>query len=518
MDDPDYIVNDSDLELICDSDYSDDDSEDLGVELQDIIADMEGEGTTEITFLQDLLQCLRELKKGKIDWTEMDVNDLVNKFLKNLQKCMKLNHNELNLIGTLIQTYTGIKVFNISDLKAVKINKLLANLQTASHELMTTSKRSRQPKKVKTLQQLACIPVMQPIYSKEYLQIVVANTMFESAAKQWLNKSPVPMEIRVDQEDGDFLEHPCHCYPEYSETHQQHEYRCINPGHTLANMRSQISRYGYEFCRKAPFVKVSKTNHKVLPRSILEDRLDRQSIHIAKRFFSVEVENELSKNGDTQEAKFVQLVRNWFEACDECGVDIYTRVKHLNEFADFLGDLIMWEEMPPPFGYIKGMPIPTYEALMQGITTRLQIFQLSNMPINQRSISTIGIESFFSELTAMEFSGLGCPKAVDIPQLISHVTELNSIRHDTDRGFVFSTTSRGAYPYGTMEPPLGCNETHFDMPRIRKQRKSQDLLALPKAITRGQLTIREFHCKDESKVPLHKCAGVPDGFNVMDPS
>ena len=205
MDDPDYVVNDSDLELICDSDYSDADSEDLGVELQDIITDTGGEGTTEITFLQDLLQCLRELKKGKIDWMEMDVNDLLNKFLKNPQECMKLNHNELNLIGTLIQTYTGIKVFNVSDLKAVKINKLLANLQTASHELMMTLKRSCQPKKVKTLQQLTRIPVMQPIYSKEYLQIVVTNTMFESAAEQWLNKSPVPMEIRVNQEDGDFF-------------------------------------------------------------------------------------------------------------------------------------------------------------------------------------------------------------------------------------------------------------------------------------------------------------------------
>ena len=212
------------------------------------------------------------------------------------------------------------------------------------------------------------------------------------------------------------------------------------------------------------------------------------------------------------------LLENWFEACDECGIDVYTRVRHLDEFGDFLGNLIEWEEMPPPFGYIKGMPIPTYEALMQGITTRLQIFQLSNMPINQRSISTIGIESFFSELTAMEFSGLGCPNAVDIPRLILHVTELNSIRHDTNRGFVFSTTSRDAYPYGTLEPPLDRNETRFDLPRKHRQRKSQDLLALPKAITCGQLTIREFHHKDESKVPLHKCAGVPDDFNAMDPS
>ena len=50
-----------------------------------------------------------------------------------------------------------------------------------------------------------------------------------------------------------------------------------------------------------------------------------------------------------------------------------------------------------------------------------------------------------------------------------------------------------------------------------RKRKAQTLLALPKAITRGQLTIREFHRKDESKVPLHKRSGVPDDFNAMDP-
>ena len=114
----------------------------------------------------------------------------------------------------------------------------------------------------------------------------------------------------------------------------------------------------------------------------------------------------------------------------------------------------------------------------------------------------MGIESFFNKLMAMEFTGLGCPKTVDIPWLILHVTELNSIQHDTNSSFVFSTTSRGAYPYGTLEPPLDCNDTHFDLPHKCKQRKCQDLLALPKAITHGQLTIREFHHKDESKVTI----------------
>ena len=123
-------------------------------------------------------------------------------------------------------------------------------------------------------------------------------------------------------------------------------------------------------------------------------------------------------------------------------------MKHLNEFADFLAELIEWEEMPPPINYIKGMPVPTYEELMRGITTCLQLFSLTNKPINQWAVSMVGIESFFSDLTHMEFSGLGCPKAVSIPRLITHVTELNSIKHDLQCRFSFNTTNRGAYPYG----------------------------------------------------------------------
>ena len=57
--------------------------------------------------------------------------------------------------------------------------------------------------------------------------------------------------------------------------------------------------------------------------SIIIDQLDRQSTRISKRFFSKEVEAELNKNGDRKEANFVHLVRDWYEACDERGIDIY---------------------------------------------------------------------------------------------------------------------------------------------------------------------------------------------------
>ena len=180
QDDPDYVANDSDLELNYNSDYSDDMSEDLNEELDDLLADnldQQDSVASKMTFLEDLLHSLRELKRGKIDWSEMDINDLVNKFLKDPKECKKMVVDELNLIGNLIQTYTGIKVFNVSDNKTIKISKLMTNLQTSSQELISTRRRGCQTK-VKTLKQLACVPVMEAIYSKDYLQIVVANTMF----------------------------------------------------------------------------------------------------------------------------------------------------------------------------------------------------------------------------------------------------------------------------------------------------------------------------------------------------
>ena len=275
--------------------------------------------------------------------------------------------DELNLIGNLIQTYTGIKIFNVSDLKPVKINKIVTSLQTSTQELLVTS---RWKHKVKTLQQVARAALMNPTHSKVYLQIVIANSLFDLAVMNWLNERPVAMNINVDADDeGDYFEHICHSASEFSVCRQQREFRCIDPGHMLANMRSQISHYGYEFCSKAAFVRASIINHKVLPKSILEDRLDHQIIRIAKHFFSLDIQEELDKNGDDCEADFVCLVRNWFQACDERGIDAYTRVKHLQEFSEFLAKLVDWDDWPPPYNYIQGMPIPTYEAIMQGITT-----------------------------------------------------------------------------------------------------------------------------------------------------
>ena len=78
------------------------------------------------------------------------------------------------------------------------------------------------------------------------------------------------------------------------------------------------------------------------------------------------------------------------------------------------------------------------------------------------------------------------------------------------RGFEFHTTSTSAYPYHLLEVDSTINNNHrtFDIPHFRKIKSIPIAVALPKAITRGTLTVGEHHKKNESKIPLHKRRGI----------
>ena len=220
------------------------------------------------------------------------------------------------------------------------------------------------------------------MYPKIYLQIVVAKCIAVSKMNQWERSSPIPMNYIIDQGNDPSFSHLSYSFPNRSSVRDNIEHRCIDPSHTLANMRSQISRHGYDFCSREAFIRVSETNHDVLPKSIIIDQLDRQSTWISKRFFSREVEAELNKNGDREEASFVHLVRDWYEACDERGIHIYVRLRSMEKFFRFLRGKVDWNDFPPPTKFIQGMPVQTYESIMQGISTRMQIFALSQIPVN----------------------------------------------------------------------------------------------------------------------------------------
>ena len=141
------------------------------------------------------------------------MDGLVNDYFRHPDACTKMLHEELNVIGSLVLTHTGIKVFNQSDTKPEKINKLIKNMKTSSQKLTYTR---RCQNRMKTLKSMARAVMMKPEYSRTYLHIVVGCALFETKTRVWRAQSKIPLDFHVDQEDGDYFDHKAHSYPEFS--------------------------------------------------------------------------------------------------------------------------------------------------------------------------------------------------------------------------------------------------------------------------------------------------------------
>ena len=114
-------------------------------------------------------------------------------------------------------------------------------------------------------------------------------------------------------------------------------------------------------------------------------------------------------------SKFVKAMRNWYLACDAHGYKPRQRVHMMQDLYDLLMKDVDFTQYPPPSTHIKGIPIVMYEGILQNISLRIAMYKYAkNNSYNQRAISTLPVENFFGDLTAMEFSGLGCPKSTDI--------------------------------------------------------------------------------------------------------
>ena len=121
--------------------------------------------------------------------------------------------------------------------------------------------------------------------------------------------------------------------------------------------------------------------------------------------FSLEVETYLRDRGHDESAKFVHLVWHWHAACDQHGTCADYRVASLYKMYTFLTKDCDFDHIPSQFyhRHYKGIPIHTFEALFQNITTHIQLYSFAvSHTSNPRSISTLTNESFFSDLTRMD--------------------------------------------------------------------------------------------------------------------
>ena len=298
-------------------------------------------------------------------------------------------------------------------------------------------------------------------------------------------------------------------YPEYCDSRDQIELRTFDYTHILNNLRFHICNKGFDNVSMDAFLYVSQMNQDVLPQAIVELKLDRQNCSLSQRFFSEDVQKILTEGGFSAEAEFVSLVRMWFRACDERGMGVKDRLLHLERMYDYLVSMMEFSHYPPLKTHVGGIPIRTYEALLHCISSRFTLFTLSSTKsYNSRAISTLAVESFFSDLSRFEFSGLGAPKSVDIPKLITHIVNINASKHNPNRGFEFTTSTRDNYPCylmenidsPTTEPIFGTHAFDLDRKRDKRSKKKNYVLSKPKHIAKGGHGVRQYLKIDETKL------------------
>ena len=106
----------------------------------------------------------------------------------------------------------------------------------------------------------------------------------------------------------------------------------------------------------------------------------------------------MEKKGYTETATFIKLIRNWHDACNRRGLSADTRVRYPTDMYSFLVKGINFNSVPFQFPdrYIRGMTWQTFEALLQSISTHIQLYYISrNFTYNARAVSTLANESFF---------------------------------------------------------------------------------------------------------------------------
>ena len=122
------------------------------------------------------------------------------------------------------------------------------------------------------------------------------------------------------------------------------------------------------------------------------------------------MEKFLKERGYLESANFVSLIREWHLACDQRGIKADVRVTLLYNMFNYLTKDIDFNRFPFPLcgRYWRGMPIQTYEALLQNICTRIQLYlSANNKTYNARAVSTLSNEIFFSAMGRMDKESRG---------------------------------------------------------------------------------------------------------------
>ena len=436
---------------------------------------------------------------------------------------------EIKTICGVIEHHTKRKWFISGAVKAVNVNVIVLAFGGSKTVAEESARRQSvapvfNPVKLATL---AKNYMKKAVYEKIRLTVALGTVVVCFQHRRWLRNATVLLEVDVP---GESKQIQLFAYPERNNETKVLELRTFDYTHILTNMRSHVLSRGYDFCHKEHFQHLID-NSNILSRYMVEYKMDIQNAFSAEKLFGYNVEKYMEENGFKDTAKFIQLVRMWHEACDKRGILAAERVRRLCKMHEFITNGINFTSVPFQYEgrYIKGMTWQIFEALLQNISTRIQLYAFAvDGTYNTRAVSTLANESFFADLVQLEKEGKGYPKACNIGRVMGQVVHLNFYKHKCDKNYVLGATRKKKYPvHIALENELALldDDTEatdyknhfFDYPdthksfRVRRRDITTGIQSL-----RSVTSLRtKFYKTDESKIlPEVRAGNKPKGFVI----
>ena len=318
-----------------DSDYNpnyaeeDSESEDTDIDMNLV----EESTLTNVSVVSTGQSCIKRILAGlkklnnKHNWKQQNVNSFLENYLKSKNSIGKLFLYEMDMINEEVMSCFGKELFNKKDVKGVCIEKIAKQLKKIP-QLFEYSSTEEEGNEInpKNLLDIVRDYIIKKDYPKDFLAAQICKLNHEEYVTQWKNKSTVPVNIYLPFIDRN---HVIFNYPEWNVDRNQVEMCTFDYTLILNNLRYHICNKGFHNVSTRAFIDVSDMDHDVLPRAVVELKLDRQNCLLSQRFFSEDVQKILTRCNYVSEANFVQLVRNLYKACDERGMAFNDRLTNL---------------------------------------------------------------------------------------------------------------------------------------------------------------------------------------------
>lgn len=397
--------------------------------------------------LEHMLQALKDFHPK---WHNKTINDLYPDLLTNANKlnqdCTK---NDLEVMAKVLSAYTPDRTWYVSSKrKAYNVNLVAAAFESTIR-VADVSKR-RKKFTPQSLLQLCRKELMKTSYPALSLKVSYANILHDEKMRQWKIKATVPMNVEIPFRDERM---DLFAYPEFSVKRGQIECRSFDPVHLLTKVRGHLIKSGYSYTSREAFRELATKRPDILSRSIVFDHIDPQNAFIAERVISERVERELRSMGHTSTADFLYKFRFFFRSTNDRGMSADERVCWLYTLHQFLLENTSFDTYPPKHTqYVNGMPIQTFEGILQLISTRISLYGLAEgKTYNVRSCTTLPVESKFSDITRLDREGHLYPKACNMSKLIGRAVTVNYIKHNPQKAYEICTSNKSAYPVHLAE-------------------------------------------------------------------